>query len=161
MYEKKFSDWLAWQERKKIPSKNFPGIYIIALSTRHLAGKLFTWRKEIIYIGMTNSVGGLIGRLAHFDDTISGKKLRHGGADRVRYKHRKYNFLTNQLFVSVVSFDCDVSSKLPDDLRMMGKVVEFEYICFAQYAKKFGKLPEFNDMKASPKFSLKVKKRKV
>lgn len=159
MYEKRFSDWLPWQERRKIPDKHCPGVYVLAFSERSLAEKPFTWRKEIVYIGMTNSVSGLNGRLGHFDDTISGKKLRHGGADRVRFKHRKYESLFPRLFVSVASFDCDVGSKLPDDLRMMGKVVEFEYLCFAQYAEKFGRLPEFNDMKASPKFSLKVKSR--
>ncbi len=161
MYEKRFSDWLPWQERRELPGKYCPGVYIVALSERNLAGKPFSWRKEIVYIGVTNAVGGLIGRLAHFDDTISGKKLRHGGADRVRYKHRKYSSLSERLFVSVASFDCDVGSKLPDDFRIMGKVVEFEYLCFAQYAEKFGRLPEFNDMKASPKFSLKVKSRKA
>lgn len=161
MYEKRFSLWLPWVERRDIPKKNCPGVYIAALSERSLAGKPFSWRKEIIYIGMTNSVGGLIGRLGHFDDTISGKKLRHGGADRVRFRHRKYDILAPRLYVSVASFDCDVESKLPDDLRKMGKVLEFEFLCFAEYAEKFGKLPEFNDMKASPKFSQKVKRRKA
>ena len=161
MYEKRFSDWLSWSERRNIPERNCPGVYIAAFSERNLAGKPFTWRKEIIYIGMTNAVGGLIGRLAHFDDTISGKKLRHGGADRVRFKHRKYDILAPRLYVSVASFDCDVKSKLPDDLRTMGKVLEFEFLCFAEYAEKFGRLPEFNDMKVSKKFSAKVKKQRL
>lgn len=160
MYEKRFSDWLSWNERKQIQGKYCPGVYVVALSERDFEGKPFSWRREIIYIGVTNSVGGLTGRLGNFDDTISGKRCTHGGADRVRFKHRKYHELVPKLYVSVVSFECNVSSKLPDDLRKMGKVVEFEYRCFAQYAEKFGKLPEFNDMKASPKYSLNVKRGK-
>lgn len=61
MYEKRFSNWLSWSERRNIPERNCPGVYIAAFSERNLAGKPFTWRKEIIYIGMTNSVGGLMG----------------------------------------------------------------------------------------------------
>ena len=33
----------------------------------------------------------------------------------------------------------------------MGEVVEHEYICFAEYVKKFKMQPEFNDKKRSPK----------
>ena len=42
----------------------------------------FDWIKEIIYIGMTNSKGGLKNRLQQFDNTIAGK-TGHGGAQRV------------------------------------------------------------------------------
>jgi len=155
---KPFSDWLPWDERKKISGGSYPGIYVVAFSERNISGKAFIWQKAIIYVGMTNAASGLIGRLSHFNDTISGKRLRHGGADRVRFKHRNYNKLSKKLFVSVASFKCDISSKLPSDLKKMGKVAEFEYLCFAQYAEKFGNLPQFNNMKISPKFSLKVKK---
>jgi hypothetical protein len=33
----------------------------------------------------------------------------------------------------------------------MGNVVKQEYECFAVFVEKFGKLPEFNDKKRSPK----------
>lgn len=33
----------------------------------------------------------------------------------------------------------------------MGRVARFEYECMAEYASRFGRLPEFNDMKRSPK----------
>jgi hypothetical protein len=151
MYEDNFSKWLPWEERKNIPKKNCPGVYIAALSELNLSGTDFSWLEEIIYIGVTNSAGGLIGRLNQFHDTISGKRTSHGGADRVKYKHREYDILAPKLYVSVASFDCNVESKLPNDLRIMGKVLEFEFICFAEYAEKFSRLPEFNDMKASQK----------
>ena len=33
----------------------------------------------------------------------------------------------------------------------MGDVVRAEYLAFAEYAKRFGRLPEFNDKEKSPK----------
>jgi hypothetical protein len=52
----------------------------LAYTTRNIAGKHFSWRKEIIYVGMTNAIAGLKGRLKQFDNTILGK-IGHGGAD--------------------------------------------------------------------------------
>jgi len=37
------------------------------------------------------------------------------------------------------------------DLRKMGEVAMAEYECFARFAEKFGRVPEFNDKKRSPK----------
>lgn len=48
-------------------------------------------------------------------------------------------------------FKCDVNSNTVEDLLIMGKVAEYEYICFAEYRKRFGILPEFNNKKLSPK----------
>ncbi|MCU0784161.1 MAG: hypothetical protein MUF81_08990 [Verrucomicrobia bacterium] len=128
----------------------YPGIYAIALSDEDIASTPFTWRKEIIYIGMTNSKGGLKSRLQQFENTINGKD-GHGGAVRVRFKHRNYNTLVSKLFVSVSHTECDVTSKKPSALRLMGKVAQQEYECFAIFAEMFGELPEFNDKKKSPK----------
>jgi len=47
-----------------------------------------------------------------------------------------------------------VKSNTPKDLRIMGHVAKFEYDCFAIYVEKFGKLPEFNNKRESPKYSL-------
>jgi hypothetical protein len=44
-----------------------------------------------------------------------------------------------------------VTSNAPEDLRIMGDVVKHECECFAVFREKFGALPEFNDMKRSPK----------
>ena len=54
-------------------------------------------------------------------------------------------------FVAICAFPCDVKKKLPSDLRVIGAVAQFEYECFALFAEKHGQLPEFNDMKRSPK----------
>jgi hypothetical protein len=143
MYENKFLPWKQWACREGFANLDYPGVYVLAYSLRNIAGTPFSWRKAIIYVGMTNSVSGLKGRLKQFDNTIQGK-TGHGGADRVRFKHRDYNKLTPNLYVAVAPFKCDPESKRPDDLRKMGEVAKFEYSCFAQFAEKFGDLPEFN-----------------
>lgn len=150
MKEINFSKWAKWEDRKSLPTMNMPGVYCIAISESDLSGQEFEWFKSIAYVGMTNSKAGLTGRLRQFENTIKGKR-GHGGASRFRYKHPNYQKLVDKLYVSVCAFECDVTSGSPKDLRIMGAVANFEYDCFAQYVEKFGKLPEFNDRKKSPK----------
>ncbi len=130
---------------------SYPGVYIVCKTNKNIDGNDFSWFEDIVYIGMTNSKNGLKGRLKQFDNTISKKQKDHGGAQRVLYKHPTYDNLVKNLFVSIRPFECNVSSNNTEDLRIMGKVSEFEYICFAEYVEKFKRLPEFNDKKRSPK----------
>ena len=99
--------------------------------------------KRSFYVGMTNSAVGLRARLRQFDRTISGGE-GHGGGCRVRYVHHDHDRLIRRLFVSVHSFECDVNSRAPQDLRTMGDVAREEYECFARYVTAHGSLPEFN-----------------
>ncbi len=148
---KEFTHWAKWQDRNSLPDLKDPGVYVIALSDHDLAGKSFSWcSKKIVYIGMTNSKDGLKSRLQRFEYTIIGKN-GHGGALRVRFKHSVYDTLVPKLFVSVCSYNCDVTSNAPEDFRIMGDVAKFEYECFAVFTEHFGQLPEFNDKKRSPK----------
>lgn len=80
-------------------------------------------------------------------------RVTHGGADRVRFKHQDYNQFSTSAYVSVCHVVCDVTSNKPEDLKLMGKVAELEYLAFATYVEKFGKLPEFNNKKDTKKFS--------
>ncbi len=155
MYEDRYSRWCRWNLRSELLGLASPGVYAVAHSAKNLADAAFSWLEDIIYIGMTNARAGLRGRLKQFDNTIKGKS-GHGGADRVLYKHRDYSALCAQLYVSVAPFECDVTSQLPLDLRTMGDVAYFEYLCFAHFVECFGKLPEFNDKIASQKYSLTV-----
>jgi len=159
LYEDKFSEWILWGNRNKLNDLQYPGVYAIAHSEVSLAGNIFSWVDEIIYIGMTNSISGLKGRLKQFDNTIIGK-TGHGGADRVRYKYRDYDKFIEKLYVSVSPFECDVKSHRPSDLRIMGDVAKFEYLCSAHYVDIFGMFPEFNDKKRSPKYSNEMRKQK-
>ena len=156
MVEHRFSTWYRWSQRKDLPRSEFPGVYAIARSRGALTGAQFSLREDIIYFGMTNAVSGLQGRLQQFDSTISGKRLAHGGADRVRHGYANYARLVPQLYVAVARFACDPVSNLPSDLRKMGDVARFEYICFAEYVEHFGRLPRFNDKKKASKYSKRV-----
>jgi len=153
MIERRFTHWQPWRSRSELERLQCPGVYAIARSTVDFSGAAFTLMESIIYFGMTNGLSGLAGRLRQFDDTISGRRLSHGGADRVRHRFPGYAHLVPRLYVAVAQFPCDPASSLPGDLRKMGEVARFEYLCFAAYAEKFGRLPSFNDKKAAPKFS--------
>jgi hypothetical protein len=155
MYEEKFSEWCPWQSREVLSDIKYPGVYVIAYTPGNLSGEPFSWRKEVIYVGMTNAASGLKGRLKQFDNTIAGK-TGHGGADRVRYKYRNYGNLVRRLYVVVAPFKCDATSNQPKDLKTMGEVAKFEYLCLAHFVEKFRELPEFNNKKKSLKYSLTV-----
>ena len=157
MTEKEFTKWIKWQDRHLVKRLDLPGVYAIAVTDIDLTNKTFNLTQDIKYFGMTNSKSGLKGRLRQFDNTIKGKR-GHGGADRFRFKYPNYNNLIKKLFVSVVKFDCNVSSNTPKDLEIMGEVSKFEYVCFANYVRRFSNLPEFNDKKNAPKYSLTFKK---
>jgi hypothetical protein len=151
--DKGFSVWKRWTERSELPGLAFPGVYVIAITRAQLHGSAFSWRKDIAYVGMTNGVSGLGGRLRQFDLTISGKRLAHGGADRVRQAHSDFERVLPRLFVAIRSVRCDVASNAVRDLLLMGRVVQFEFQCLARYVQQFGRLPLFNDKARSPKHS--------
>lgn len=155
MYEHKFSSWFPWKRREDACGVGFPGVYALSISTKNNADRPFKWSKEIVYVGMTNAASGLKGRLTAFDNTISGK-TGHGGADRVRFKHRIYKKLVRNLYVAIAPFECDPTSIRPRDLVTMGDVAKFEYLCFGHFVAQFGELPEFNDKRRSPKYSKSV-----
>jgi|SRR5216684_3848100 len=97
--------------------REVPGVYAIAKSRKDITGRCFEWKKEIIYIGVTNAIWGLKGRLKQFDNAIADKG-RHGGGERVLYKYRDYNKLVKQLYVSGAPFRCTVKLPQPTDLRI-------------------------------------------
>jgi hypothetical protein len=145
-----FSQWEKWSERNSIAGIEYPGVYALAYTDKNISKRKFSYRPEIIYFGMTNAKGGLKSRLRQFDNTIKGKS-GHGGGHRVRYKYPKYTQFVPNLYVSVLTYECNVQAIKPGDLRIMGNVVKQEYECFAVFVEKFGKLPKFNDKKRSPK----------
>jgi hypothetical protein len=145
-----FSDWVKWNDRNKLEGIKWPGVYAIVLCDRDISRTAFEWRGNIIYVGMTNSKGGLKSRLQQFETTIKGGD-GHGGARRVRHQYPDPETLIPRLYVSINPMDCDVLSNKPHDLRSMGDVAKLEYECFAQYAEAFSELPRFNDKQKSPK----------
>ncbi|HOU57206.1 MAG TPA: hypothetical protein PLA72_11000 [Smithellaceae bacterium] len=150
MMKPKFSKWISWAERDKLSDIKYPGVYALAVSEKDLSNTKYKLIQEIKYFGMTNSGGGLKSRLKQFDNTIIGKR-GHGGAKRFLYEYKKHKDFAQKLFVSVCPVVCNVKSNNPKDLLLMGEIAWREYYCFAQYAKKYNKLPKFNDKKLSPK----------
>jgi len=67
-----FSEWIKWDNRKRLKGLTFPGVYVLAITDHNIEGKKFSWLEEIVYVGMTNSQKGLKGRLYQFDRTIKG-----------------------------------------------------------------------------------------
>lgn len=145
-----FSKWKKWANRNELNNLQYPGVYSLAITSQNLSNKPFSLIKEIAYFGMTNSSYGIEGRLNQFENTIIGK-TGHGGAERFLTKYPNYKTLIKKLYVSINCIECDVKSNTPPELRKMGEIANFEYICFAEYMKEFGCLPKFNDKKKSPK----------
>ncbi len=73
---------------------------------------VFVQHESTSFLGMTNAASGLKGRLRKFDNTISGKR-GHGGADRVRFKHRDYDKLVENRYVAVAPFDQGGPGQVP------------------------------------------------
>ena len=150
MSELSLSSWKSWYRRSEFADLRFPGVYAIAISDENLSDQPFSWIQEIVYIGMTRSVGGLTSRLKQFDNSLNANP-GHGGAERFRYKHRSYTDLIPRLFVAVQAVKCEINLPKAQDYRLMGDVVKMEYLCFAEYVELYNHLPEFNDMKRSKK----------
>ncbi len=148
--EGSFSAWEKWIDRDTIEGINFPGVYALAISSVDMSGFSFAWQREIVYIGVTISKGGLKSRLKQFDNTIHHKP-GHGGARRFRGKYPDLASVMKQLYVSVCSARRKLSWNNALDLRLMGEIARYEYESFATYCDKFGQLPEFNDKQRSPK----------
>mgnify|MGYP003627092980 FL=1 len=141
--------WKRWIDKNSIPNLNEPGIYFITHSKKDLTKNEFSITGEIVYIGMSISKKGTKGRLQQFERGMKGKIGIHGGAERVKFKHSDENLFFKDTFISVESF------VLTDDevfnWKQKGNCVKHEYVRFADYLEKFGKLPEFNDQKRSKK----------
>ena len=145
-----FTDWQPWGEYSQIPRLERPGIYAIAISDEDIGGSAFSLCPEIRYFGMTISRGGLASRLSQFHGALFGNDGPHGGAWRFKFDYPNAKYVIDKFFVSVARFDCNPTRKNASDLRIIGKVLAFEYACFADYLEVFEHLPKYNDTKLRP-----------
>lgn len=128
---------------------SYPGVYVLAYSDQDLEGKPINPR-DIFYVGMSNSQGGVRQRLGQFLRAIE-MGTGHSGGNRfyAEYAHdRPFSELENRktFFVAVVTIPCDVDKKdrTPADLRAMGDVAALEYYVLAHIREALGREPELN-----------------
>ena len=143
--------WVPWAKRHTISNKNQPAIYYIAHLNQNIEDKDFSYIKDIVYIGMTISKSGLKGRLEQFEKAMYGSDGVHGGAERVRFKHKDANSFFENTYVSACIFELSDNRDTSNDWRIKGDCVGHEYKSFAEYLDQHDKLPEFNDQKISKK----------
>lgn len=146
----KFTKWIQWKDKDSIVDLKYPGVYCLKISGEDLSGNEIDWTSDLQYIGMSNSKAGMKGRLKQFDNSINDRH-GHGGALRFKTNYENYNQLVEKLDVSVRIFKCDVTSNKPVDLRKMGQIAEFEYICIAKYIENHGDYPEFSNKRINGK----------
>lgn len=143
MPEMEFSMWYEWDHRHSYTHRCRPGVYLIAITNRkNLAGTQTKW-KDVVYIGMTNSVNGLAGRWYQLDRTIKGGH-GHSGGKSMRKALGDYGTWDKKVYVAALPVDCDVATGTPEDYIKMGWVAFYEYEAFSEYAKAVGGHPKYN-----------------
>jgi hypothetical protein len=131
MPELKFTPWVTWKNRKKIPLCEMPGVYLLAITRKNLDGQTPQW-SDVSYIGMTNSRKGLAGRWHQFFNSIRGKK-GHSGGNTIFGDLGHYSSWNKNLFVSAMPVKCDVTIASEQDLIKMGQVAYLEYAAFSVF----------------------------
>ncbi|MDR2016030.1 MAG: hypothetical protein LBP90_00245 [Burkholderiales bacterium] len=127
----KFSPWFAWEDRRKVPQCEMPGIYLLSITRKNLADFSPDWA-DVSYIGMTNSRQGLIGRWQQFLNSVRGKN-GHSGGNTVFADLGHYDSWNKKLFVAAMPIECDVASPSKQDLIKMGWVAYLEYEAFSKF----------------------------
>lgn len=142
--ELQFSKWIRWKDRRKYPQGKLPGVYMLAITNKDLEGQNPRF-EDVVYIGMTNSRGGLISRWNQFDNSIHNKP-EHSGGKTVFRDLGDSNIWKFKLFVCVLPVDCNVlkDTQGPEDLIQMGWIAFLEYEAMAVYKKAMRKEPKYN-----------------
>ena len=134
----KFSKWQTWEQLDKSKDINNPGVYSIAITNKDLVGKKFDF-KDVVYIGMTNSRGGLKQRLNQFKNSLNGKRAHSGGTRTFKEVKIKYKNWSNHKLKLFIAIHCvgtcqvDKKERKPKDLRVMGECVFLEYEALARF----------------------------
>lgn len=93
----KFSNWLPWDERDKLPSCREPGVYILAHFSEAPKGVADPLDSHIRYIGQTCAQGGVIRRLRRFDASARLGVAGHSGGQNY---HQHYGSIQERLYVA-------------------------------------------------------------
>jgi hypothetical protein len=150
----KFSRWHKWNRRARIPGKNYPGVYVLAITRdAKLSGRAVKW-EDVDYIGMSVSRGGVAARLNMFNQSIRQTKTwrdgPHAGGNLVRRKKGRYEHWNEHLYVAAMTIPCNMNRPTAADYRKMGWVAYLEYDAFAAYWRTAGRL---NKRRRYPRFN--------
>ena len=146
-----FSKWMSWVKRLNFAGGENPGIYMISITEKDLEGKDPQYQ-DVVYIGMTNSRGGLFNRWQQFDNSIKSDKITgngHSGGDRV-YEEMKCSYddwkKKLNLFVCGQAIQCNTTKadRTPDDLVKMGEIRYLECLAISEFKKAMDKEPKYN-----------------
>jgi hypothetical protein len=131
----------------------YPGVYILAYSDKSLYGQPIEIR-DVFYVGMSNSRGGVKQRLKQFLDGIERNRL-HSAAMRFFKEHASHTpwsqFSENnggrRFYVASVTLRCEVkkANRIAEDLRKMGHVAALEYYVLAHIKEELGTEPDLNE----------------
>ena len=142
--------WINLQnDLSSLENGEYPGVYLLAYSNEDLEGKSVDL-KDVFYVGMSNSHGGVRQRLKRFLYGIEND-TSHSAARRF-YKEYAESVPFSQMkgrktFYSVsMSVRCVVNkeTRTPDDLRKMGDVAALEYYVLAHIKDNLNREPKLN-----------------
>jgi hypothetical protein len=131
------------------PDLIYPGVYFLAFTFEKIAGATVK-PDQVLYVGMSNSAGGVRSRLKQFIKGIEQNGY-HSGAMRFYREHCKGEPFAQlktrkRLYVAALTIECegDKVDARPKDLRLMGHVACLEYYAIARIAQRTGKKPALN-----------------
>ncbi len=141
--------WKNLESFKNLKNCEYPGIYILAYTNKNLEAKPVKV-KDIFYVGMSNSRGGVKQRIKQFIDCLESYR-GHSAAMRFyrEYSNNKPYSNTkrkNNFYVAASCMKVNVikETRTPRDLKKMGEITKFEYDVLAHIKEKTGKEPQLN-----------------
>ena len=156
LFQKKWENLYEYLDQNK--GCKFPGVYILAYTPKDLKKDEKIKHKDVFYVGMSNSQGGVNQRLREFKRAIEGKGSHSGGNRFYREWMKGKPFSQHKgkekFFVAMVTIPCNVhknktkknsKTRTPKDLRKMGEVAKLEYDVLSDVLKKTGKEPDLNE----------------
>lgn len=130
-------------------NSEFPGVYLLAYTEKNLEDTAVNI-KDVFYVGMSNSKGGVFQRLNQFIKGIEKCDLHSAAVRFFREYANNTPFsrtgINKKFYVIFLSIPCKVNKeeRSAEDLRKMGEVAKFEYDVLAYIKEKLGKEPELN-----------------
>ncbi|WP_445157280.1 hypothetical protein [Halomonas sp. E14] len=128
-----FTRWKLWGERFDITDRKYPGVYVIAISDQDLSGKAVKWR-NVVYIGMTKSKGGLSQRWSQLQNSLRGRN-GHSGGWAIYKALGNFDEWNSNLFVAAMPIKCNAADAGPNDLRRLGWIAYLEYEAFSKFSR--------------------------